>query len=181
MVQASFLGPVPEESWRLRNGLPALLRPLEPPDLPLHWELFANCSAQSVYQRFFQKFERSKVSEADMARFIHFDRSRELALTAVQLPDGAPELGVVRLVDSGSSVLEFAVLVADPWHRLGLGRKLVQKAIAVARASQAERLEGYVLCSNLPMLTLCRQLGFAIERLAGEGLYQVSLLFETGS
>ncbi|BAC89085.1 GNAT family N-acetyltransferase [Gloeobacter violaceus] len=178
MPQASLLQEVPEEPWRLRSGVEALLRPLRPSDLELHWGLFHNCSTQSLYQRFFQAPERSKVTDSEVARFTDFDRSRELAVTAVQTTGGGPELGVVRLVRLGSDIFEFAVLIADPWHRQGLGRKLVQKAIAVAAAGQVRRLEGYVLASNRPMLTLCRQLGFVLERLGGEGLYQVHLEVE---
>jgi acetyltransferase len=166
---------VPEEGWRLRSGLPVLLRPLCASDLALHWGLFKNCSPQSIFQRFFQLPDCSKVTDADVARYVQFDRTRELAIAAVQHPGEQPELGVVRLVDLGGGRAEFAVLVADPWQRQGLGRKLVEKAIDTARHHGLEWLEGYVLPGNRPMLHLCRRLGFEVRLLGGEGLYEVRL------
>ncbi len=167
-------GQVSEEIWQLNSGLPVLLRGLRSTDLALHWELFFNCSQQSIYQRFFQNPEPSKVTDREVARFTDFDRTREVAIAALLMPQG-PEMGVVRLVDLGQGCAEFAVLIADPWQRQGLGRKLMQKVIAVAHARGVTCLQGYVLCGNQPMLHLCRRLGFAIERLSGEGLYQVHL------
>lgn len=165
----------PQEVWHLRNGLPVLLRPLQASDLALHWGLFRNCSSQSLFQRFFQLPDCTKVTDRDVVRFLEFDRCRELAIAAVLSPGEPTELGVVRLVDLGGGRAEFALLVADPWQRQGLGRKLLEKAIDAARCCGLELLEGYVLPGNQAMLSLCRRLGFEVKLLGGEGLYRVRL------
>jgi acetyltransferase len=165
----------PEETWHLNNGLEALLRPLRPTDLPLHRELYDNCSPQSVFQRFFQVIERTKVTDAEVARYTAFDRRRELAIAAVAHPENGPEYGVVRLVNLGGGLAEFALLVADPWQRQGLGRRLLEKAIETAGLHRLDRLRGYVLGNNQPMLRLCRRLGFELHYLNGEGMYEAEL------
>lgn len=163
----------PEETWQLRSGLPVHLRPLQASDLALHWGFFYRCSRQSLFQRFFQLPDCQKITDADVARFTNFDRSRELAITAIDDPDRAEELGVIRLAHLGSGRAEFALIVADPWHRQGLGRKLLEKAIGIAQFYGWQRLEGYVLHNNQPMLNLCRRLGFDIFYV--DGLYEVRL------
>lgn len=163
----------PEETWQLRSGLNVYLRPLQSTDLALHWGLFHRCSHQSLFQRFFQLPDCQKITDADVERFTNFDRSRELAITAVHYPSQAEEFGVVRLAHLGGRSAEFALIVADPWHRQGLGRKLLEKAIEVARFQGWQSLEGYVLNSNQPMLKLCRRLGFEVSY--ADGLYEVQL------
>jgi RimJ/RimL family protein N-acetyltransferase len=164
-----------EETWRLRNGTPVLLRKLQPTDFPLHRQFLYNCSQESIYQRFFQVAEHAKVTDQQIARYTNFDQTRELAIVAVQCPDQKQELGVARLIHLGHGVAEFAVIVGDPWQHQGLGRKLVAKIIEVAAQCQVRRLQGYVLSENKAMLSLCRKLGFTVRWLPGEGMYQVQL------
>jgi GNAT superfamily N-acetyltransferase len=163
----------PKETWQLRSGLNVQLRPLQSSDLALHWGLFYRCSRQSLFQRFFQLPDCQKITDADVKRFTNFDRSRELAITAVQHPTQVEELGVVRLAHLGGGSAEFALIVADPWHRQGLGRKLLEKAIEMAQFYGWQSLEGYVLNNNQPMLKLCRRLGFEIFYV--DGLCEVRL------
>lgn len=164
-----------EETWRLRNGTSVLLRRLQPKDFSLHRQFLYNCSQESIYQRFFQVAEHTKVTDQQIARYTHFDRTRELAIVAVQCPDQEKELGVARLIQLGHGVAEFAVIVGDPWQHQGLGRKLVAKIIEVAAQCQVHRLQGYVLSENKAMLSLCRKLGFTVRWLPGEGMYQVHM------
>jgi RimJ/RimL family protein N-acetyltransferase len=164
-----------EETWRLRSGTPVLLRKLQPTDFPLHRQFLYNCSQESIYQRFFQVAEHAKVTDQQIARYTNFDQTRELAIIAVQCPDQKQELGVARLIQLDHGVAEFAVIVGDPWQHQGLGRKLVAKIIEVASQCQVRCLQGYVLSENKAMLSLCRQLGFAVRWLPEEGMYQVQL------
>ncbi len=164
-----------EETWRLYSGTPVLLRRLQPKDFPLHRQFLYNCSQESIYQRFFQVAEHAKVTDQQIARYTNFDQTRELAIIAVQYPDQRQELGVARLIQLENGVAEFAVIVADPWQRQGLGRKLVEKIIEAAAQCHIRCLQGYVLSENKTMLSLCRKLGFTVRWLPGEGMYQVQL------
>ena len=63
---------------------------------------------------------------------------------------------------------EFAVAIVDEWHGLGLARRLLKMLIERARASGFRRMDGYVLATNLPMMSLAKRLGFA-EAPSSEG------------
>jgi acetyltransferase len=58
---------------------------------------------------------------------------------------------------------EFALVIADGWQRRGLGRRMMEQLIEVARARGGLRsMVGHVLAENRGMLELCRKLGFVI-------------------
>ncbi len=61
----------------------------------------------------------------------------------------------------GAADCEFAVAVVDQWHGLGLARQLLEALMRTARARGLERMEGYILATNTPMLGLAKRLGFA--------------------
>ena len=84
----------------------------------------------------------------------------------VGVPPG-PEvmMGVSRLVTTPDrQSAEFAIIVADAWHGKGLGSKLMQRLIEVARDMGVKRLRGDVLVGNHPMLALMQKLGFALQK-----------------
>jgi acetyltransferase len=163
------------ETWRLHSGISVLLRTLQPTDFPLHRQFLYNCSQSSIYHRFFQVAHYAKVTDQQIARYTNFDQTRELAIIAVQEPDQKQELGVARLIQQENGVAEFALIVADPWQRQGLGRRLVEKIIEIASQRHIRCLQGYVLSDNKAMLSLCRQLGFKVCWLPAEGMYQVQM------
>jgi acetyltransferase len=77
---------------------------------------------------------------------------------------GDEEIAVARYVTNpdGKSC-EFALVVADAWQGKGLGRRMMETIVEVARSRGLEVMIGHVLAANQPMLTLCAKLGFAIS------------------
>ena len=57
---------------------------------------------------------------------------------------------------------EMAAVVTDAWHRQGVGRQLVQQAIAAAGAQGIAILHGDILTGNIAGIALARSLGFTI-------------------
>jgi acetyltransferase len=72
------------------------------------------------------------------------------------------------------STAEFAVIVADPWQGKGLGEKLIERVIEIARDNEVKMIWGEFLAANLPMLGLVRKLGFTIKA-ASEGVRHVEM------
>ena len=70
---------------------------------------------------------------------------------------------------------EFAVIIADPWHGKGLGEKLIDEVINIARDSGVKLLWGEILATNEPMLGLVRKLGFTVKD-PEEGLRRVEMI-----
>lgn len=57
---------------------------------------------------------------------------------------------------------EFALVVADRWHRQGLGAELLQRLLAHAHTHGVERLVGDVQRSNAAMVQLATRAGFRV-------------------
>jgi len=53
--------------------------------------------------------------------------------------------------------------VADDWQRVGLASRLMRELITAAAARGLQRMEGFVLASNGPMLGLAHRLGFSLH------------------
>jgi acetyltransferase len=66
------------------------------------------------------------------------------------------------------------VIVADPWQGKGLGPKLIQRVIEIAKENGVRTLSGDVLAENHPMLGLVKKMGFNVLR-PDEGTCQVEL------
>jgi len=74
------------------------------------------------------------------------------------------ELGVARYaIDPNGESCEFALVVNDQWQKQGIGHKLMDVLMDVARGRGLKVIEGEVLKTNRPMLKLVEALGFRIE------------------
>jgi acetyltransferase len=98
------------------------------------------------------------------------DFSRDMALAAaLMLEDREILIGVARYVlDADGRGCEFALVIADAWQGRGIGRRMMAKLIAVARARGLARIYGDVLSTNRHMLNFCRTLGFVPARDPGD-------------
>ena len=85
-------------------------------------------------------------------------------------------MGVGRLyMAADRSSGEFAVIVGDPWQGKGLGPKLVEQVIALARDQKVKVLHGDVLTQNKPMLDLAKKVGFEIRRTEDPQLCRIEM------
>ena len=112
-----------------------------------------------------------------LIRFTQNDYDREIGLMAIGRPPG-PEvmLGVCRLVmDANRETAEFAIIVADQWQGKGLGPKLVEEVIAIARERGVKLLWGEVLATNQPMLEMVTHLGFSLLRQPESGTFRAEM------
>jgi acetyltransferase len=80
--------------------------------------------------------------------------------------DGREELlGVARLIrEPDGETGEFAVVVDREMKGQGLGRQLMERLFAWARASGIATIAGQVLADNAPMLAFVKGLGFTLRR-----------------
>jgi acetyltransferase len=156
------------------------VRPIRPEDAPLLTALFETLSPRSVYLRFFSPLKR--LPHHMLARFTQIDYDREMALVAVQDPEGGEEkmLGVARVIpEPGGRTAEFAVLVGDPWQGKGIGANLLRRVIDIARDRGVEKIYGIVLSENTHMLALGKRLGFRLRRVPDTSDYELTLTCTT--
>ncbi|MGB8992418.1 MAG: bifunctional acetate--CoA ligase family protein/GNAT family N-acetyltransferase [Desulfobaccales bacterium] len=167
-----------ESHWMLRDGTPVLLRPMKPEDEPLVSDFLGKCSEETIYFRYFKLIK--KWTHEMLIRFTQNDYDRELGLMAIGQPPG-PEvmMGVSRMVmATDRSTAEFAVIVADPWQGKGLGPKLVERLIRIAREQGVKLLHGDVLAQNQPMLEMVKRLGFSLTKDVEGQTYRVTLALQ---
>jgi len=119
-------------------------------------------STESRYFRFMDTLR--ELTPQMLLRFTQIDYDREMAFVATVQADARElEIGVARYVaNPDGESCEFALVIADDWQRRGLGRRMMEQLIAVARASGLRTMIGHVLAENRGMLSLCQKLGFAI-------------------
>jgi acetyltransferase len=164
-----------ENDWMLRDGTPVLLRPMKPEDEPLVSAFLNKCSSETIFFRYF-RFIKQWTHEM-LIRFTQNDYDREVGVMALGQPPG-PEvmMGVSRLfMAADRSSAEFAVIVGDPWQGKGLGPKLVEQVIAIARDQGVKVLSGDVLTQNQPMLDLAKKVGFKIRRTEDPQLCRIEM------
>ncbi len=149
--------------WQLSNGMDVTIRPIRPEDAEITQAFVRGLSEESKYFRYMNAVH--ELSPAMLARLTQIDYDREMALLMVTRVDGQEvEMGVARYaVDASFSHAEFALVVDDRWQHHGIGYKLMNVLMDVARGKGVKVLEGEVLKINHKMLRLVEGLGFRIE------------------
>lgn len=155
-------------SWTTKNGVVLTLRSIKPEDESRFNELFKSLSPQTMRFRFFEIIK--ELSHETLTRYCNLDYDRELAIVA-EFPETRNIIGVGRLIiDPSGKKGEYAILVGDQWQGRGLGLKLMETLIQIAKEKQLEKIYGYVMAENYKMLNLCEGLGFKTENLEDEAI-----------
>jgi acetyltransferase len=150
--------------WRTKDGTEVTIRPIRPEDEPIELELIRGLSTESSRFRFFQIIK--DLPHEALVRFCNIDYDREMAFIAeTREGDRKVEVGVSRLIlEPDKKRGEFAVVVADRYQAKGLGIKLVDMLIEVAKEKGVESIYGIIMPENLKMIRLCEKLGFVTRR-----------------
>jgi acetyltransferase len=161
-----------EQLWPLRGGGEYTVRPIQPNDAHMLQELVHGLSRESRYFRFVSSMQ--ELPPNMLARFTLIDYDREMALVAVHKVRTANEngdmmeteriVGVSRYITNPDKAsCEFSLVVADDFNSKGLGSRLMQAIMDVARDKGLMEIEGLVLANNPGMLRLMKGLGFAVK------------------
>ena len=148
------------------------VRPVHPNDAQMLQALVQGLSPESRWFRFVSRFH--ELPPSMLSRFTLIDYDREMALVAVMLersvsPEGTVLesehiVGVSRYVTNPDQTsCEFSLVVADEFSGKGIGSRLMESIIDVARDKGLAEIDGLVLANNPDMLKLVRRLGFAVK------------------
>ncbi|HEY2252422.1 MAG TPA: GNAT family N-acetyltransferase, partial [Planctomycetaceae bacterium] len=157
----------------LPDGRPLTLRPIRPEDEPQWLELVASCSPETLHARFRYLFKQPTHEMA--VRFCFLDYDRELAIMAEIEDEGKRRfIGVGRLAaDPNHETAEIALLVADAWQNVGLGLKLTDHCLEIARTWGIRRIIASTSLDNPRMISIFEQRGFRVDRNYQEGVVLV--------
>jgi acetyltransferase len=152
--------------WKLENGEEVLLRPIKPEDEPLWLEMMQSFSEESIRYRFFGMLKDTP--HEIRVRYCNIDYDREIAIVAESTENGKKKLlGVTRLsIDPDGKGGEMAFIVGDKWQGLGLGTKLVDYALEIAKEMGVENVYSIMLPDNYRALSLTKKMGFNLEYLS---------------
>jgi len=166
-----------EQVWPLRGGGEYTVRPIHPDDAQMLQDLVQHLSPESRYSRFVSSM--TELPPSMLARFTLIDYDREMALIAVvkernaaaggEVVETQRMVGVSRYITNpDQSSCEFSLVVADDFNGKGLGSRLMESIMDVAREKGLTEIDGLVLANNAGMLKLMRSLGFAINSFADD-------------
>lgn len=164
-----------EQVWPLRGGVSCVVRAIHPDDAQMLQRLVQQLSPESRFFRFASSAQ--ELPPSMLARFTLIDYDREMALVAVvkdcnatangEIVETERIVGVSRYITNpDQSSCEFALLVADDFKGKGLGSRLMESIMDVARDKGLAEIEGLVLAKNSDMLDLMKNLGFTSKRYA---------------
>jgi acetyltransferase len=160
--------------WQLTEGTAVLLRPIRPEDEPAEHEMLSSLSEDTLRTRFFSVVK--EISHEELIFFCNIDYDRHMAIIAELRENGKNiMIGVARIIMNQELTSgELAVLVHDRFQGKGLGYKLVEMLIEIARERGLEDVRADVLAENKRMLSIFRRLGFSALCVSG-GTREVSL------
>jgi acetyltransferase len=167
--QHMVISPYPKKYeilWQLKNGQEVLLRPIKPEDEPMWLEMFQSFSEESIRYRFFQMLKDTP--HEVRVRYCNIDYDREVAIVAEIVENGKRKiLGVSRLsIESDAKASEMAFIVSDYWQGMGLGTKMVDYTLDIAKEMGVESVYAIMLQDNYRALSLTQKMGFKIEYLS---------------
>jgi RimJ/RimL family protein N-acetyltransferase len=158
----------------LTDGTSVPVRPVSPDDAPALKRLHGRAGERSIELRFFGPLkELSDEMASHLARAPDEDH---LALAALE-PDGGEEIvAVVRYArKEGTERAEYAALIEDRWHGLGLGRTMTERLIEAARDRGIRSLYALVKPENARMLGLLGGLELPTRTRREDGATRVEL------
>ncbi|TAK97676.1 MAG: GNAT family N-acetyltransferase [Aquabacterium sp.] len=161
-----------EQIWPLRDGGEYTIRPIHTDDAQMLQELVQSLSSESRYFRFVSSM--TELPPTMLAKLTLIDYDREMALVAVYKERQAQEngeiverdriIGVSRYITNPDQTsCEFSLVVADAFSGKGLGSRLMESIMDVARERGLTEIIGLVLTNNDGMLRLMRSLGFTVK------------------
>jgi acetyltransferase len=150
-------------SYQLADGKDITIRPIRPEDAEIEQDFIRGLSEETKYFRFMRSLH--ELTPEMLVRFTQIDYDQEMALIAVTEHGGEEEeLAVGRYITNvDRRSCEFALVVSDRWQRKGIGHRLMDMLMEIARNRGLEEIRGEVLSNNHKMLELMKSLGFRIS------------------
>ncbi|MEJ8847893.1 GNAT family N-acetyltransferase [Variovorax rhizosphaerae] len=164
-----------QREFVMRGGGTCTLRPVHPDDADMLQNFVRELSPESRWFRFVSQFH--ELPPTMLSRFTLIDYDRDMALVAVVqerilADDGTSKdmeyiVGVSRYATNPDKAsCEFSLVVAEAYKRKGLGSRLMEGIMDVARDKGLSEMDGLVLTTNHDMLKLMRHMGFTVKLFA---------------
>lgn len=153
---------------KLNDNTEVVIRPIYPEDEPLVIQFYKDVSEQSLRQRYLEVLHYDElIAHERLIRMCYIDYDREITLV-VDLKNETIQreiLGIARFTKlNNSNDATFSLLVKDKWHKKGIGKQLLKQIIKIAKEEKIDNLLSQMFEDNLPMINICKNLGFIFEK-----------------
>jgi acetyltransferase len=150
------------ESWLLKDKTAVTIRPIRPEDEPLMVQFHKDLSHETVRQRYLKTVHyEERIAHDRLTRICFNDYDREIALV---VEANKEILGLIRLTKiPGTDDATFTLMMKDGWQNQGIGTKLMQKILEVAKEEKVKRIRAQMLEENFQMQKLCKHFGFTLN------------------
>ncbi len=167
-----------EKTIKLKDDTEVVLRPIRPSDATMKQHLFYALSKEAVVKRYLGYLKAMPLKR--VWPYVTVDYENEMNIVAT-----VKEEGMESLIGMGSYVrvpntqtAEVALVVRDDWQNKGLGSKLLEHLIDVARQKGFDGFTAWVLATNTGMMHIFKKLGHRVEyRMEGD-VYHVNVDFK---
>ena len=170
-------GPAPARrvgQGRVDGSEPAgvTIRVVAPTDFDRIRRMWPRLSRQTVYRRFHAPIHQFPA--APVQQFVTGDHELRDAVVAIR-DDEIVGLARYEQLAAEPSTAEFAVVVQDDCQGTGLGRRLLDAVLGLARARGIGWMTGSIVADNKPMLELLRRHFPRGELHLKQGIYEVRI------
>lgn len=165
-------------SWQLKDKKKVIIRPIRPEDVPLVKEFYKDLADTKKYQKrysnkmqhlplhaefFNTKNKESFSSESNIIRACFEDYAQQLTLVVEK--DNKEILAMIKLVriENNPSLAQFIVVVKDKWQGQGIGSKLMDLMIEIAKSENIKKIYANMLKDNKLIQKMCTKAGFKIN------------------
>ncbi len=157
-----------------RKGTRILLRPIEKSDVSLWLKFFDRLSSHSKYLRWHNV--PKEMSEKDALEYCTVDYKESFAYVAeTGKGDNRRIIGITRYYRiPNTRKAEVAFAIEDEYQSIGLGTRLMEALVNVARTNDIAVFDATVLAENLRMMEVFRDYGFNITSRLEYGVYNVT-------
>lgn len=151
------------EKWHLKDQTEVFLRPIRPEDEPKLIQFHKDLSQETVRQRYLKAIHYDiRVAHERLQRICFNDYDREIAIVA-EIKNEI--VGIIRLSKvPGTLDATFSMTVKDKWQNKGLGFKLMEKVLQVAKQEKVEHIVAHMLDENFQMQKLVKRFGFTLKK-----------------
>lgn len=148
----------------LRDGTEVQIRLAEPDDVLACSAMLSACSPKSLYSRYERVVTQTPCELATVLCCPDFQT--ELAVVAEITVNATPSIiGAAQLLaDPSHETAEYAVLVADPWQRKGLGSALTDCCLQLACVWGVRRVVAEFLPDNVRLIRILEKRRFDLCR-----------------
>ena len=163
-----MISPYPKKyeiQWKCKNGKEALLRPIKTEDESMWLEMFQSFSEEAIRCRFCQLLKDT--SHEVRVCYCNIDYDREITIVAeLSEEDHKRILGVGGLsIESDGKTGELAFIIVDQWQGQGLGNKIVDFVLEIAKEMNVKTVYAMMLPDNRRALNLTKKMAFKLEYL----------------